>query len=75
MDVAKNPLYWDGVRHVYASTDVNKSQLLRLISDRFELNLDIDDVEATPCNRTIRTLYSMNDKLKVPSVQQMIGEM
>lgn len=75
VDVAKNPLYWDGVRHVYASTDVNKSQLLRLISDRFNLSLDIDDVEAIPCNRTIRTLYSMNEKLKVPSVQQMIGEM
>jgi dTDP-4-dehydrorhamnose reductase len=75
VDVVRNKLFWNGVRHIHSSTDVNKSQLLRLISDRFELSLDIDEVEATPCNRTLRTLYSTNNRLQVPSVEQMIGEM
>jgi len=76
MDIMKNGKNWKGTRHKHASSDVDKFTLLGLISDRFSLNLKIDDVDSVSyCDRTLRSNYSLCSSFNVPTVEQMIKEM
>ena len=73
--IIDNGLYQDELFHVY-SNEVTKEQLLHLISDRFNLELDIGPVEATePINRTLSTIKTLNSKLNIPVLSQQISEM
>ena len=61
--------------HVH-SNDVTKLEMLKLISSRLNLNLNIQPTEAKEvCDRTLRTLKELNSVVKTKSIQQQIEEL
>jgi len=74
--ILRNDWHQHGLFHVFSSTSVNKYELVKLISDRFQLGLRIKPFEANPpCDRTLATVKELCGKLNVPSVQQQIQEL
>lgn len=61
--------------HVH-SDDVTKLEMLKMISSRFELNLEIEPTEAKEsCDRTLRTSKDLNTFVKTKTVKQQIEEL
>jgi dTDP-4-dehydrorhamnose reductase len=66
----------NGLFHVFSSTSVNKYNLVRLISDRFKLDVKVNPFEAQPpCDRTLATVKDLCGKLNVPSVERQIKDL
>jgi dTDP-4-dehydrorhamnose reductase len=55
--IAEN-LFWKGVRHIHSPRSLNKLELVKLVSDVYQLNMTVLPKE-TPvkCDRTLTTLY------------------
>jgi dTDP-4-dehydrorhamnose reductase len=71
-----NDWYQNGLFHVFSSTSVNKYELVKLISDRFQLGVRVKPIEADPpCDRTLSTVKDLCGKLNVPSVERQIEEL
>jgi len=68
-------LFWEGIRHIYSPTTVTKSQLIKLISDKYHLNLSINEIEAPlMCDRTLHTIYNDVNKFNIPDLKMQIRE-
>lgn len=67
-----SPLFQEGITHVY-SLPVNKAELLRYISNSFNLNLTVKEVEANYCNRTI--VSSKPKYYTSPNIPQQLEEL
>ena len=78
-DIIKNNNYWLGVRHVFSPTSVTKDVLLKLINDTYDLNITINNTEATsPCDRTLSTKYprdQIDRCCKILELEHQIKEM
>ena len=74
--VIENGLYEVGLYHVHSPQSVNKFQLLQIISDRFELELDVNAFE-TPnsCDRSLSSTKQLINKLNVSTIEKQIGEL
>jgi dTDP-4-dehydrorhamnose reductase len=69
-------LYKEGLFHVYSNSDITKAEMLRVFNNKWNLNLKIEEVEASEViNRTLRTKNNMNDILDLPSIEEMINEL
>lgn len=67
-----NKLFNVGTFHVH-SEDVSKNQLLNMFNQTYGLNLDITAIEAPEaCDRTLRSIKSLNKKLEIPNLHTMI---
>jgi dTDP-4-dehydrorhamnose reductase len=65
-------LYEMGTFHVH-SDSVTKYELLKLINARFDLGLQIAEVDSTnPINRTIATTKPLLAKLNIPTIKDQI---
>lgn len=70
--IINKDLYDEGLFHVHSDT-VTKYQLLRLISERYELNLDISEIDAPEAiDRSLATEKPLMSKLSIPSLREQI---
>jgi dTDP-4-dehydrorhamnose reductase len=68
----QNNVTWCGVKHIFSNT-LTKFQLLHAISEAFQLNLLITNTQASvSCDRTLSTIY---DELKIPSIDTQLREL
>jgi dTDP-4-dehydrorhamnose reductase len=67
--IVSEDLYKRGLFHVFSPTQINKANLLRLISYRFDLSLKVVDTECeVPVYRTLDTLHELNGILEIPEI-------
>jgi dTDP-4-dehydrorhamnose reductase len=72
--IIKNNNFWSGVRHVLSPTSVTKDVLLKLINDRYNLNITINNTAAaTPCDRSLGSNHK--NEYKVLELVDQINEM
>jgi dTDP-4-dehydrorhamnose reductase len=70
--IISNDYYEKGLFHVH-SNSVNKFELLTLLSNKFNLGLNITPYEFhTFCDRTMSSVKELNSKLKVKTIQEQI---
>lgn len=67
-------LYWNGVRHL-SSNITDKMKLVEMISDIYGLNVTVNPYGSTGCDRTLATIYPLNEKIYIPSLFEQIMEM
>jgi dTDP-4-dehydrorhamnose reductase len=69
-------LFWIGIKHLY-SNSLNKKELVKLISDIYDLNIEVTPKE-TPaiCDRSLTTIYIENlNRFNIPTLKDQIIEM
>jgi len=65
---------WEGVRHFHSPTSVTKYELLKMVSDIYNLNINIQEtVAAPPCHRTMRSVND-NPNFNIPELYTQIEE-
>jgi len=75
-NIISNNLYENKLFHVHSPNDINKFELLKLINNRFDLDLDIQEhLTNQIINRTLRSELTLCDKLKVPTINNQILDM
>lgn len=73
-DIVVNEKYWDGIRHIFSPNILTKYELVKTISDVYDLNIKIDPVEApSKCDRSLSTLYD-NNNFNIPPINIQIEE-
>lgn len=51
-------LFWSGIRHIYSPTTKSKYELAIIISEVFELNIEINKLESdVKCDKTLYSIY------------------
>jgi len=69
-------LYQEGVFHVFSPKHISKCELLRLISKKFNLNLNVEPIEANPpIDRSLSTINDLNNKLNILPIEDQIEDM
>lgn len=72
--IIREDLYEMGLFHVFSNT-VNKFDLLEIISDRFNLAIDINPLDTqAPCDRTLTSNKNLCKKLNIPSIKEQISK-
>ncbi len=62
--IIKTKSFWVGVRHIFSPSYVNKYELVKMISDSFNLNLSITEIESkNSINRTLSSIYKIEYKI------------
>jgi dTDP-4-dehydrorhamnose reductase len=73
--IIDNDLYELGLFHVF-SNKLNKYELVKLIIEKYGLNIKIDPFETDcPCDRTMSTVKDLMSKLDIPSLDKQIEDM
>jgi len=73
-NVIKTNGYWTGVRHISSPSIVNKSELLKMLSNSFNLNLEVQEINSgNPIDRTISSIF--NQEFKIQELSEQIKEM
>jgi dTDP-4-dehydrorhamnose reductase len=71
-EIITKDLYEEGIFHVHSDT-ITKFQLLKLIDGKYNLGLDIKEVDATEAvDRSLATEKKLVSKLTIPSLQEQI---
>ena len=66
--------YWLGVRHIPSPNTITKNELVKLVSDIYDLNITLNKVEdKNPIDRTMTSKYDMGFNL--PTIKEQIQEM
>lgn len=73
--IIQEGLYEEGLFHVFAKDDVSKFQMMQFFNEKYSLQLTIENAAPEPCDRTLRTVKPLCEKLNVPCVKDMIGEL
>ena len=74
--IIENNLYQEGLYHAFSPNSVNKKELVEAISDRFDLNIKVNPVEAQPpCDRTLTTVKDLCEKLNIPTIQEQLSDL
>ena len=72
--ILQNDWHQNGLFHVF-SNRVNKFDLVKAISDRFQWGVKVKPFEAhPPCDRSLATVKELCGRLNVPSIQQQLRE-
>ena len=73
--IIQNDWYEQTLRHVIGEP-CSKLKMLHVFNDVFELDLDIELFEhPEPIDRTLSTVYCLNDKLEIPSFEKMVKDL
>ena len=57
--IIKEHLFWQGVRHIYSPTPISKYEMAKIISEVFDLNIEINPLEsAESCDKTLLSNYN-----------------
>jgi len=74
--IIKENLYQEDLFHIFSPNDVTKFNLLRMLSDRFHLNLNISaHTTEFLVDRTLRTTKKLQKTLFIPSVEEQIKQL
>jgi dTDP-4-dehydrorhamnose reductase len=68
-------LYWNGVRHIFSPTTVNKYELCKMINDTYNLNINIKEFNTEKVDKSIKTIYETNNIFNIPELNIQINEM
>jgi len=75
----KDDVYWTGVRHVFSPNIVNKYELVKQISDVWDLNLNVDErFTDTSCFRALGTNneeWNEYLQLNIPDLKEQLVKM
>jgi dTDP-4-dehydrorhamnose reductase len=63
-----------GLYHVF-STTVNKYDMCQAFKKKFGINVTINRDDQNKLNRTLSTIYDFNQKLDIPSFQEMVDDL
>ena len=73
-NIINKDAYWLGVRHVPSPNTITKNELIKIISDIYDLNITLNKVEdKNPIDRTMTSKYDLGFNL--PTIQEQIQEM
>lgn len=74
--IIKNNLYINGLRHIHSPTTVTKRDMLTIVSDVFELDLEVIGHE-TPqsCDRSMMSGFELSSKLDIPEIEYQIKDL
>lgn len=71
--IIENNLYWRGVRHVTSPYPVSKYELVKLISEAYDLNIYVIPFEAeTRCDRSLTSIFKQPP---IPSLKEQLVEL
>ncbi|MBQ9988392.1 MAG: SDR family oxidoreductase [Clostridia bacterium] len=73
--IMENGWYETGLFHVHAADDVNKFEMLHMFNKKFDLNMTIEEKTPAGVDRTLRTEKSLNGRLAIPTVAEMIEQL
>jgi dTDP-4-dehydrorhamnose reductase len=72
--VISNNLYWKGVRHIYSPKEVSKYELCKMITECYDLNIEIKKVEnEKKRNLTLQSEYEL-DIFEIGEIEEQIKE-
>lgn len=75
-EMIKKELFWKGVRHIFSPVSVSKFELVSIINDKYNLNIKINKFQTIECvNKTLTTLFNVNDNFNLPNLKEQIEEM
>ncbi|MBT3981921.1 MAG: sugar nucleotide-binding protein [Bacteriovoracaceae bacterium] len=75
-DIMTKGLYKKGIFHIHSPKSVSKLELVEIISDVYELNLNVKSAEAaTFCDRTLSTKFELSSEVCKKQIQDQIVEM
>lgn len=74
--IIRKNLFKHGVQHVFSPESISKYALIQLISDTYNLNIDLHLTEAPDrCNRALSTIdLNYLAKFKIPPIDQQLKE-
>ena len=74
-EIISNPEQYPktGLYHIF-STTVSKYEMLLKFKEKYDINCKIEKDEEQKTNRTLNTIYDLNNKLNIPSFGEMIEE-
>jgi len=64
----------NGVYHIFGEK-ISKYEMLKKFNKKYNLNCKILKDTKVKCNRTLATIYKVNQKLKIPNFNQMLNEL
>jgi dTDP-4-dehydrorhamnose reductase len=64
LEVIGKELYWKGVRHLFSPTSVTKYELVKMISDVYELYIEVVQYETDKVDKTLSTIYDKQFEIK-----------
>jgi dTDP-4-dehydrorhamnose reductase len=68
--------YAEGIFHLFSPNSVSKNELLGIINEAFQLNLQIEPIEALHvCDRTLTSKYSLSKLYCTKTIQMQVYEM
>ena len=69
-------IYWEGVRHIYSPRSVSKYELVKIINDKYKLNITINEYNTDKkIDKTITTLYKQNGLFNISDLNEQIEEL
>ena len=72
--IVTNNLFWSGIRHIYSPTPISKYEMACIISDTFNLNIEITPLESA--DKSNKTLTSKYDSLfEIPELKYQINDL
>lgn len=73
-DIIINNDYWEGVHHITSPDTVNKYELVKMISDVYELGIEVTPfISNIPCDRSMKTIYRAF--FSIPHLKEQLIEM
>ncbi len=74
--IIKNNLYWTGIRHLFSQEHVSKYKLLHMISEVYQLNIQIEQCITKNVNKTLTTIYiDILQDYTIPSLHDQLIEL
>jgi dTDP-4-dehydrorhamnose reductase len=70
--IQKN-LWQKGIFHLPSPDSVTKAELVRIISDVYDLNVTVKPFTSPePCNRKLSSVLQLEDRLDIPTIRQQV---
>jgi dTDP-4-dehydrorhamnose reductase len=79
-DIIANNKYWNGARHIHSPNILKKSELVQMVSDIYELNINVNPIDApAKCNRSLVSIYDSPTapgkiSFEIPDIESQIEE-
>lgn len=74
--IIDNNLFETGTKHIFSPTPINKFELVKMISDKYNLDLDIEPFETEQkVDRSLSTKYDLCSKLEINELSQQIKDL
>ncbi len=73
--IINDNLFWQGVKHIHSPNTVTKYELVKLVSDVYNLNVDVrKSVTYEMCDRSLTTIRE-NINIDIPTIKEQLLEL